>query len=103
MSRCPKCGLISPPQTQRCDCGFDLARAATPQGQEEVARLKKRSLIRRDVLSGLLLFGIGYAMQLAGVFGRVPILTYVSLLAYVVSFVLLLMGLIRWINSKRGG
>ena len=29
--RCPSCGLISPPETEYCDCGYDLSGKGPPR------------------------------------------------------------------------
>ena len=64
---CPRCGLWSPLESQRCDCGYDfdahrvLGSYLTPQQQAQVAKEKQTqeeelSIIRmclRFVLRGI--------------------------------------------------
>jgi len=56
---CPKCGLVNPPEAQRCDCGWDF-----------VARRQEQSYLepkRRRVAA----VGLGFGVIIAIIFFRI--------------------------------
>jgi signal peptidase I len=47
---CPNCHLVSPPNTRRCDCGYDFA---TGQIEKRSARIVRGSYVAAFVVAGL--------------------------------------------------
>src|SRR5262245_46201413 len=45
---CPKCGLVNPPDAQRCDCGYDFASRTVEKsylGAEEIETLRAPKVV----------------------------------------------------------
>jgi predicted lipid-binding transport protein (Tim44 family) len=70
MKRCPKCGLSNPPESERCDCGYDfvsgsvkatLLSGSAPPAQSGLVRTG-RWLTLGGLLGGIALGRLGRAV-----------------------------------------
>jgi hypothetical protein len=67
---CPKCGLFSPDEAVRCDCGYDFAAREVRDSYLEAHIVEKHGGLtrfletqaRRNIVSGLCLLGLGVLM-----------------------------------------
>lgn len=94
--KCPQCRLISDDTALRCDCGYDFATAQVHGVPAPPARTA-----RQDLLTGLVLFLVAYAVQLLAIPVHLLFLNILSLGLYGVSFFYLIRGLIIWVRRKR--
>ncbi len=62
MTKCPRCGLINPETSQRCDCGYDFGT-----GTVDKTVAPPPSAASRLLKSGLMTCGIGIVGIIAGV------------------------------------
>jgi hypothetical protein len=66
---CPHCGLVSPPDAQRCECGYDLGAGRRPEsGAEETRAGQGMIYVLRPLLIILAaILGLPLGAVLAGV------------------------------------
>lgn len=55
---CPRCGLVCPPETIRCDCGYDFVRRSTDPHEYVVPPLPGCGEVFRIARYGLFAFGV---------------------------------------------
>jgi hypothetical protein len=55
---CPKCGLVNPPEAQRCDCGWDFGSRSAQQSYNPKAATDLQRRRRIGYICGLIGFSI---------------------------------------------
>jgi hypothetical protein len=66
---CPKCGLVNPPDAQRCDCGYDFASRTVQRsylGENEAQALHSPSVVEVIVCVLVPVVGIFLGLRARG-------------------------------------
>jgi hypothetical protein len=83
--KCPKCGLLNPPDAIWCECGYDFTSQQMRQSARKQSSLTKPSLFRWLWGSGgVVLVPLGYALGL-----KYPLLSIITVAAVLIVCALL--------------
>jgi len=88
--KCPRCGLLNPPEAQRCDCGYDFEQRTVdrPLSRQDLPRGLRTSLI------AIVIYAVGVGVLLAA--GGSPLAV-----VWVAAWVVAILALYRQIVGKR--
>ena len=105
--KCPYCGLINPPETKQCSCGYtfdkELYRQISEQQQISEVKQRKINFFKKNQL-GIIVFSVILGLRYIWIIQSARIgLDYIAALVTILfdsPIALIIAALAQWISNK---